>query len=103
MDKEDMVLYIHTNGILAIKEWNNAIYNSVDATREDHTEVSQKEKYKHHMILYVESKIWRKWTDLWNKNTIMDIRVQIGSCQREGGLKKRWSGSLGLADVSFYI
>ena len=88
MDKEDMVLYIHTNGILAIKEWNNAVYNSVDATREDHTEVSQKEKYKHHMILYVESKIWRKWTDLWNKNTIMDIENRLVVAKGKGGWRR---------------
>ena len=35
------------------------------------SEVSQKEKDKHHMISlisYVESKTWHKWTYLWNRN-----------------------------------
>ena len=67
------------------------------------TEVSQKEKYKYHMILYVESKIWHKWTYLWNKNTIMDIENRLVVTKGKGVLRKRWSGSLGLADVSFYI
>ena len=34
----------------------------MDATTDDHTKWSQKEKDKYHMMLYVASKIWQKWT-----------------------------------------
>ena len=38
------------------------------------SEVSQKEKYKYHVIyLHVESKIWHKWTSLRNRSRIKDI------------------------------
>ena len=48
--------------------------------------------------LYVESKIWRKWTYLWNRQTHRQrehIWLPVG---REG-----WSRSLGLADANLYI
>ena len=38
-------------------------------------EISQKEKDKYHMVwynLYVESKIWHKWTYPWNRNRLTD-------------------------------
>ena len=36
------------------------------------SEVSQKDKY-YMCHLYVESKIWHKWTYLWNKNRLTDV------------------------------
>ena len=61
MDKDDMVLlYIHTNGILLSHKKNEIMPFTaawMQLERIILTEVSQKEKYKYHMILYVESKI----------------------------------------------
>ena len=50
------------------------------------SEVSQKEKDKYHMIslIYVESKIWYKWTYLWNRNRITDIENRLVVANREG-------------------
>ena len=50
--------------------------------------------------LYVESKIWHKWTYLQNRNRLIDIenRLVVAKGQGEG-----WIGSLGLADANCYI
>jgi len=48
--------------------------------------------------LYIESKIWCKWTLLWNRN-----RGKICGCQRGRGLGEEWTGSLGLVDANYYI
>ena len=55
------------NGVLLShkKEWNKAISSNIKGPTTDHTKWSQKEKDKYQMIsLYVESKIWYKWTYL---------------------------------------
>ena len=57
------------------------------------SEVSQKEK-----DLYVQSKIWHKWTYLWNSNRLTDPENGLVVAKGEGR-----SESLGLADVSYYI
>ena len=49
--------------------------------------------------LYVESKIWHKWTFLQNR--IMDKKTNVVA--KGVGVEEGWSGRLGLADVSFYI
>ena len=52
--------------------WNNAA-TWMDLEMIILNEVSQKDKY--HMIpLWVESKIWHKWTSLGNRNTLTDIK-----------------------------
>ena len=49
------------------------------------SEVSQKEKDKYHTNhLYVESKIWSKWTYLWNRNRIMDTENRLVIAEGEG-------------------
>ena len=50
MDKEDVV-HIY-NGILLSpkKEWNSAICSNMDGPRDGHTELSQTEKDKYHML-----------------------------------------------------
>ena len=49
------------------------------------SEAGQAEKEKHHMIhLFVESKIWHKWTYLWNRNRIMDIENRLVVAKGEG-------------------
>ena len=57
----------------------------VSATRDYHTEVSQKEKDKYHIHhLYVQSKIWHKWTHLQNKNRLTDIENRTVVAKGEG-------------------
>ena len=50
MDKEDVVCIY--NGIILSheKEWNNAIYSNMDATRDYHTKWIKSETEKYHMI-----------------------------------------------------
>ena len=50
VDKEDLV-YIH-NGILVShnKEWNNAICNNMNGSRDYHTKWSKSDKDKYHVI-----------------------------------------------------
>ena len=68
------------------------------------SEVSQKEKDKYYMIsLIVESKMWHKWTYLWNRNRLTDNREQTCDCQGGGGVGKEWIQSLGLADANYCI
>lgn len=52
------------------------------------------EKDKYH-ISHVESKIWHKWSYL-------QIRDETCGCQG-GGVWRRGTGSLGLADAKFYM
>ena len=49
--------------------------------------------------LNVESKIWHKWIYLWNRITYIENKLVVAKGR---GLGERWSGRLGLADVSFY-
>ena len=56
------------------------------------SEASQKEKDKYHMI-YVEPKIWHKWTYLWNRDRIMDIEKIYWWLPKGGGRKTpSWYG-----------
>jgi len=50
-------------------------------------EVSQKVKDKYPMISRVESKIWHKWTYLWNRNRLPD-------CWTDSWLLKRGQGGI---------
>ena len=53
------------------------------------SEVSQKEKDKwYHM--YVESKIWHKWTCWWNRNrlTYIENKLMVTKGEREWGMDK---------------
>ena len=98
-DKEDVVHIC--NGILLShkKDWNNVICSNLDATRDHHTKSGRKRKTNtiwYH--LNVESKIWHKWTYLWNRNRHTDIESRLVVAMGEG-----WNGRLGLADVSFYV
>ena len=66
-DKWIMKMWYIYNGILLShkKEWNNAICSNMDGPRDYPTKWSKSEKDKYHMIPYVESKIWHKWTYQW--------------------------------------
>ena len=53
------------------------------------SEVSQKEKDKYQCYhLYVESKIWDKWTYLWRRNRLTDIEDKLVN-------SKGWWGEVG--------
>ena len=48
------MVYIHNGILLTHKiEQNNAICSNMDGTRDSHSDVSQKEKDKYHMILII--------------------------------------------------
>ena len=50
MDKEDVV-YIHSGILISHrKEWNSAIYSTMDGPREYHTKWNKSEKDKYHVI-----------------------------------------------------
>ena len=50
---------------------------------------------------YVESKIWHKWTYLWNRNRLKH-REQTCGCQGWGAGGEGKSRNLGLADANCY-
>ena len=52
--------------------------------------------------LYVESKLWHKWTCLWNRNWLRDTenRLVVTKGEKEG---EGWIGSLGSADANYYL
>ena len=61
------------------KEWNNAICSDTAGPRDYHTNQSKLERERHHMYhSHVESKIWYKWTYLWNKNRLTDTENTFG-------------------------
>ena len=88
------------NGILLShkKNQNNAICSNMDGHRDYHTKGSQKDKY-HMMSLILESKVWHKWTYLWNGNRLTDIEKRPVVAKEEGMVEGR-IGNLSLADVN---
>ena len=53
--------------------------------------IFQEEKDKYHMIsLYVEYKIWHKWTYLWNRNKLTDIENRFVVTKGGLGGGKDW-------------
>ena len=85
------------NGILLNHkiEWNNAICSNMDRHR-DYTKGCKSERERQSYDLYVESKIWHKWTYLRNRNRLTDIEQTCG-CQGECGVSELSIESLGLA------
>ena len=68
------------------------------------SEVSQSEKDKYHTIsLYVESKIWYKWTYLQNRNRLTDIENRPVVTKEGVGKGEEYPGSLKLVDANYYI
>ena len=68
------------------KEWNNAICSNMDGTTDYHTKWSKSERERQipYDITYVESKIWHKWTYLWNRNRLTDIENRLVVAKGEG-------------------
>ena len=79
------------------------IISNMDATRDYHAKWSKLERKKTNSIwyhLYMDFKIQYKWTYLWNRNRIMDLREQTGGCQ--GG--RVWGRDVGVSRCkSFFI
>jgi len=72
----------------AIKKLQNyAIYSNMDATRDSHTKwrKSERERQITWYHLYVESKIWHKWTRLQNRSTFTDIGNWLAVAKGERG------------------
>ena len=84
-----MCVYTHThththtyNGILLShkKESNNAICSNMDGPRVYQTKWSKLERKRQipcDITLYVESKIWHKWTCLQNTNRLTDTENKL--------------------------
>ena len=62
------------------------------------SEVSHTEKKQTWYRLHMESKIWYKSTYLQNKNKLTDMENRLVVVKGAG-----WIGSLGLADINYYI
>ena len=62
-------------------------------------EVSQKETNTIWYHLYMESKIWHKWTYPWKRNTFIDAESWLVVAKVKGA----WIGSLGFANASYYM
>ena len=72
-------IYTHTytHSVILLshkKEWNNFICSNMDGFRYYHTKCSKSERMTNAIWyhLYVESKIWHKWTYLWNRNRLTE-------------------------------
>ena len=88
MDKKTWYIYT-MEYYSAIKNWNNAIFSNMNATKDYHAKWSHKEKDNYHCYhSYVESNMWQKWTYLWNRNGIIDTENRQVVAQEE-----RCSGS----------
>ena len=67
------------------------------------SEVNQKEKTNTtEQHLHMESKIWLKWTSLWNRNRLTDIENTLAVAKEEG-TGEGWTGSLELVDENNFI
>ena len=66
-------------------------------------EVTQKDKDNYHMILlYVKSKIWHRLTYLQSRNRLKGNENRLMVAEGEGDGEGR-TGSVGIADVNYYI
>ena len=61
------------------------ICSHMDATRDYHTKWNKSEREKTNTLyhLHVESKIWNKWTYLWNRNGISDMENKLVVAKRK--------------------
>ena len=79
MDKEDVVHIYNRILLCHKKEWNNAICSNMDGPRDYHTEWSQTEKGKYHMIWLICGILKKryKWTYLQNRNRVKDVENKL--------------------------
>ena len=79
----------------------NAICSNIDISRNYHTKWSKSENDKMPYDIYLltgGSKIWHKWTYLWNRNGLTDTESTLVVVKGEG-----WIGSLELANGNYDI
>ena len=84
----------------AIKKQNNAILATLmDLEIIILNEVSQKKTNSIWYHICVESKIWHKWTYLWNRNRLTDLenRLVVAKGEEEG---VEWNESLEIVDAN---
>ena len=77
--------YIYTMEYLLLihkKEHINAMYSNTDTTTDDQTKSEGERQTWYH--LYVEYKIWDKWTYLQNRDRLMDINNRLVVAKGEG-------------------
>ena len=79
MDKED-VAYLYNGMLLSQKkEWNDDICSNTDTPGDYYSKRNNSERER--LILwhplYVESKIWHKWTHLQNRSRLPDIENRL--------------------------
>ena len=66
------------------------------------SEVSQRKTNIISYRLSVESKLWHKWTYLWNRNRLTGTENRL-VVAKGGEVVERRIGSLGLVDANYYI
>ena len=72
------------------KEWNNTICSYMDLEIIIQSKVSQRKTNTIWYHLYLESKIWHKWTYVWNRNILTDIENRLGVSKVGQGPGRDW-------------
>ena len=85
-------IYTHNGVLLGHKrEWNYVICSNMNGPRDYHSKWTKSEReiqipYDNH--LYVESKIWHKWTYLQNRNRPTDGEKKLMVTKGEKGCRR---------------
>ena len=90
--KKEDVAHICSGILLSCKEKRNwVICSNMDAVKEVRKGKTNTTWYH----LYVGSKIWPKWTYLWNRNRHTDIEIRLGVAKGKGGRERDGLGVWG--------
>ena len=111
--KQPKFSYTHTHFLCSLIHWRINTYTRIqrmqschlqqrEATRDYHTEwsKSERERWIKRYHLHVESRRWHKWTYLWNRNRLTDVKNRLVVAKGRG---KRRTESFELADANYYI
>ena len=81
------MVHIYNGILLGPTKNENTICSNMDTTGDYHTKWSKSERKPNAIWyqFYVESKIWNKWTYLWNRNRIRDTENRLVVAKGEGG------------------
>ena len=84
MDEENVFsIYIYGNYLTMKKERNNAICSHMDGPRDYDTKWSKSERERPYN-LYVNYKIWCRWTYPWNRSRLIDTESKLAAAKGEG-------------------